>query len=172
MKRGRLYWITGLSGSGKTTLARRLADHLRAAGQTVVVLDGDDLRQVYGLTGERSFAERAAMGMRHARLCELLTRQGLDVVCATISLNHEVQQWNRRQQNQLTEIVLRSSQASRQQRLSARPGTQAVDGPLMVGHDVKAQWPLRPEVVVDNDGQAGIEPVFQQVMEQLCDETG
>jgi len=172
VKRGRLYWITGLSGSGKTTLAQRLADHLRAVGQTVAVLDGDDLRQVYGLTGEHSFASRAAMGMRHSRLCELLTRQGLDVVCATISLNHEVQQWNRRQQSQLTEIVLRSSEASRRQRLSARPGTQAVDGLLMVGHDVEAQWPLRPEVVIDNDGQAGIEPVFQQMMERLCDETG
>ena len=33
--------------------------------------------------------------MRNARLCRLLAEQGTDVVCATISLFHEVQRWNR-----------------------------------------------------------------------------
>ena len=34
-------------------------------------------------------------GVFGSRLCRLLASQGTDVVCATISLFHEVQSWNR-----------------------------------------------------------------------------
>ena len=42
----RVIWITGLSGAGKSTLAAEVAQRLRAEGQAVVVLDGDELREV------------------------------------------------------------------------------------------------------------------------------
>ncbi len=37
-------WITGLSGAGKSTLAIEVAGQLRAKGEHVALLDGDDLR--------------------------------------------------------------------------------------------------------------------------------
>ena len=40
-------------------------------------------------------SDRRQSAMRNARLCKLLAGQGFDVVCATISLFHEVQRWNR-----------------------------------------------------------------------------
>ena len=45
--------------------------------------------------------------MRNARLCRLLAGQGFDVVCATISLFHEVQRWNRENIPNYREIYLR-----------------------------------------------------------------
>ena len=37
-------WFTGLSGAGKTTIANRVADILGRQGQSILLLDGDDVR--------------------------------------------------------------------------------------------------------------------------------
>ena len=47
---GSVIWITGLSGAGKSTLAHELVGGLRANGEPVVMLDGDELREVFGAT--------------------------------------------------------------------------------------------------------------------------
>ncbi len=48
MQKGKVIWITGLSGSGKSSLARLLSSQLRTQGMIVVMLDGDELRDVFG----------------------------------------------------------------------------------------------------------------------------
>src|SRR5271156_2375758 len=88
---GRVYWITGLSGAGKTTVGRELWCRLRAAGHSVILLDGDTLREVIAEDLGHSTGNRRRSAMRNARLCRMLSSQGADVVCPTISLFHEVQ---------------------------------------------------------------------------------
>ncbi|MFZ0279487.1 MAG: adenylyl-sulfate kinase, partial [Candidatus Sulfotelmatobacter sp.] len=88
---GRVFWVTGLSGAGKTTVGRELWSRLRAAGRQVFFLDGDALRAVIAEDLGHSADNRRRSAMRNARLCRLLAGQGADVVCATISLFHEVQ---------------------------------------------------------------------------------
>src|SRR5580700_9784200 len=87
----RVFWITGLSGAGKTTLARELCNRLRDAGHPVFFLDGDALRSAIAEDLGHSAGDRRRSAMRNARLCRLLAEQGAYVVCATISLFHEVQ---------------------------------------------------------------------------------
>ena len=43
---GLCYWITGLSAAGKTTIASELARLIRESGSTIILLDGDVLRNV------------------------------------------------------------------------------------------------------------------------------
>jgi len=40
----KVLWFTGYSGSGKTTIASKLKDVLESEGKSVLVLDGDDIR--------------------------------------------------------------------------------------------------------------------------------
>lgn len=98
-KLGRVIWITGLSGAGKSTLASELADRLRASGMAVVMLDGDELREVFGAVAEnvQNYCRegRLALAMQYAYLCRVVAAQGLTVVIATISLFREVHTWNR-----------------------------------------------------------------------------
>jgi adenylylsulfate kinase-like enzyme len=90
----RVIWITGLSGAGKTTLARELVARLREEAVPVVMLDGDELREVLGAeamtTASHERAGRLSLAMRYARLCRMLAEQELTVVIATISLFPEV----------------------------------------------------------------------------------
>lgn len=96
---GVVCWITGLSGSGKSTLAASVTARLRAQGEAVVMLDGDELREVFGAVADNarshSRAGRLALAMQYARLCQTIASQGMTVVIATISLFKEVHVWNR-----------------------------------------------------------------------------
>ena len=96
---GRVIWITGLSGAGKTTLAHDFVGRLRAAGQPVVMLDGDELREVFGAAAANADNHgrqgRLALAMRYSHLSRVIAAQGMPVVIATISLFQEVHAWNR-----------------------------------------------------------------------------
>lgn len=97
--RGSVVWITGLSGAGKSTLAAALAGRLRGSGDAVVLLDGDELREVFGAVAVNARNHgregRLALAMQYAHLCRVIAAQGLTVVIATISLFREVHAWNR-----------------------------------------------------------------------------
>jgi adenylylsulfate kinase len=81
----RTVWLTGLPSAGKTTIAHALAARLRVAGRSVEVLDGDVVREV--LTAGLGFnrADRDENVRRIGYVAELLSRHGVDVVCAVIS---------------------------------------------------------------------------------------
>jgi adenylylsulfate kinase-like enzyme len=92
-------WITGLSGAGKSTLAQEVVQELRARGRSVVMLDGDELRALFGAVTSNAVNHgregRLALAMRYASLCRLIASQGVTVVLGTISLFREVHAWNR-----------------------------------------------------------------------------
>jgi len=96
-KAGRTIWITGLSGAGKSTLAAGVVARLQGFGETVVRLDGDELREVFDTASGAYHGRdsRLALALQYSRLCRLISSQGLTVVIATISLFKEVHAWNR-----------------------------------------------------------------------------
>ena len=71
----RVIWITGLSGSGKTTIANEVVSRLRSSGQAVVMLDGDQMREVFGVgaaTDKNHGREgRLALAKQYANLCRV-----------------------------------------------------------------------------------------------------
>jgi glutamine kinase len=162
---GRVLWITGLSGAGKTTLGKELWRRLQAAGHTAVFLDGDALREVIAEDLGHNSESRRRSAMRNARLCRLLASQGIDVVCPTISLFHDVQRWNREQIVGYREIFLRVPMDELTRRDSKGIYAAAGRGEIsdVVGLDLPAELPLAPDLVLDNFGDLEINAAVDRI---------
>ncbi len=86
-----ILWITGNTGAGKTTLA----SWMRELNKGVLILDGDELRAVWGDLGF-SEQDRWTQNIRTAKLARIFDLQGRDVIVSTIcpyrDLRDEVKQ--------------------------------------------------------------------------------
>src|SRR3984957_14859477 len=163
---GRVFWITGLSGAGKTTLGREVWSRLRAAGRPAIFLDGDALRAGIAEDLDHSADHRRRSAMRNARLCRLLAEQGTDVVCATISLFHEVQRWNRENIPGYREIYLRVPIDELRRRDSKGIYARAQRGDMrdVVGLDVPAEAPEAPDLILDNYGALDVSTAVDRIL--------
>ena len=127
---GHVYWITGLPGAGKTTISGLFFHSLKARKANVVLLDGDRLRDVIGDDLGYDLAARQTCARRYARLCKFLAEQGIDVVCATVSMIDEVRAWNRKHITRYREIYLEVPMnvlIARDQRLAGRQLLRSCD---------------------------------------------
>jgi adenylylsulfate kinase-like enzyme len=106
-----ILWITGLSGSGKTTLASEVTRTLRERHLPVLLLDGDELREIFGTSANNSQSytrqDRLTLALRYSALCRLLAEQHIHVVIATISLFREVHEWNRNNLKNYFQVYLK-----------------------------------------------------------------
>jgi adenylylsulfate kinase-like enzyme len=171
---GRVFWITGLSGAGKTTLGRELWNRMRAAGRPVTFLDGDRLRSAIAEDLGHNADDRRRSAMRNARLCRLLAEQGSDVVCATISLFHEVQRWNRENIPGYREIYLRVpiDELRRRDSKGIYAGARRGDARDVVGLDVPAETPEVPDLVLDNYGALDVAMAVDRILAACSGQDG
>ena len=164
-----IFWVTGLAGAGKTTVGRALWQRLRDAGYPAVLLDGDELRAAVADELGHGRADRLRAAMRHSRTCQLLARQGVPVVCATISLFHEVQRWNRANIPGYREIYLRVPLAELERRDPKGLYARARKGELtdVVGIDLVAEAPEAPDLVIDNHGTVSADAAIDAIWRQF-----
>lgn len=82
---GTTVWLTGLPSAGKTTIAYALAERLRAEGQRVEVLDGDELREFVFTGLGFSREERHTHVQRIGYIAELLASNGVKALVPVIA---------------------------------------------------------------------------------------
>ena len=164
---GCVYWITGLSGSGKTTLGNLFYKYLKQKKHGVIFVDGDNLREVFGDDLGHTKKERKILAMKYARLCLMLSDQGVDVICATISLFHECHQWNRKNIQKYNEIYIRVPMKELIQRDQKQLYSRAMNGEVnnVWGIDLEIEEPQKPDLIIDNYGskqpEESVKPLFE-----------
>lgn len=175
MRKGTVYFFTGLAGAGKTTIGGLFYRRLKEQSPEAVLLDGDQLRGASGhctpdgtvLMEDRYTTEARRSGafgtFQHARE---LAEQGKDVVVCSIALYKEVRAWNRENLKNYREIymkVTRETLYRRDQKKLYSSGTKNV-----VGVDLPWDEPEAPDVVIQNDGHETPE----QIVDRLAREFG
>jgi adenylylsulfate kinase-like enzyme/gamma-glutamyl-gamma-aminobutyrate hydrolase PuuD len=167
--RGTVYWLTGLSGAGKTTVGDLLTAQLRAMGRPVIMLDGDILREVYGDDLGHTEAARRQVAARNSRICRFLASQGVDVVCCTISMFHDVRDWNRANIPNYKEIYLRVPMETLKERDPKGLYGRVLRGEIADVYGVDLEWeePRTPDLIVDNDGKQTPRQSVQVILEAI-----
>lgn len=165
-ERGKVFWLTGLSGVGKTTVGRQLHQFLKDTLPTVY-LDGDELRALFDI-GPTSYTleERKQVAHRNGRLCKFLSDQGIHVVCATISLFHACQKWNRENITNYHEIWIRSPLSILEKRDPKGIYKRAKEGKIsnVAGLDLNVEFPEKPDLILENDGLVSPEDLLQSIL--------
>jgi adenylylsulfate kinase len=85
LRDGRTVWFTGLPSAGKTTLAHALAKRLLDAGYRVEVLDGDLVRPHLSKGLGYGREDRDENVRRVGFVADLLSRNGVVVLCSLVS---------------------------------------------------------------------------------------
>jgi len=164
-----VFWITGLSGAGKSTLCRKLVAHLREQKRIVVMLDGDELREVMGATQSHTQEERKQLAMRYSRLCKMIASQGVDVAIATISMFREVHEWNRANIPGYVEIYLDVPKEEVVRRDPKKIYARAARDELknVAGFDFAVDVPTAPDIRIAWSPELTADQSLTHVIEQL-----
>ncbi|WPZ36189.1 adenylyl-sulfate kinase [Thalassobaculum sp. OXR-137] len=162
---GVLWWITGLSGSGKTTIARALVKKLDIEKIPVVHFDGDELRSIFNAESSFDNLARLELAHRYSRLCEVVTKRGVDVVCSTMSLFHEIHVANRSRFPRYREIFLDVPMSVLEQRdqRGLYSGARAGRATNVVGVNSAVEIPTAPNLVLVNDGGSAPDFMAEQI---------
>lgn len=168
---GMVFWITGLPGAGKSTIGKLLYERLRQQTPAAVLLDGDALRDVLGVQGKFSSEERLQLSLKYGRLCKLLSDQGIDVVCATVSMSHACRKWNRAHISNYREIFIRVPLSLLVERDQKQLYSKAVKGEIknVLGIDLPVEEPLNPDLIIDNIAIDSPEKASLQIYEAFYD---
>ncbi|MDW5326757.1 adenylyl-sulfate kinase [Plantactinospora sp. KLBMP9567] len=164
---GTVIWITGLSGAGKSSVARHVVEWLAAGGQRPILLDGDEVRAVLGVTSGFDRDSRRRLALTYARLCRLLSEQGHVVVCATISLFREVHEWNRAHLAGYFEVLLDVPAEELTRRNSKGLYGAGNAAREVAGMDLDVDIPVRPDLVLRNSGEITAQVAAQRILD-LC----
>ena len=162
------YWITGLSATGKSTFSSLLVNHLRSNGQHLIHLDGDELRQVLA---DQAYTreERVALSMRYARLCQLISNQGVTVVIAVIGLFKEIHEWNRENIPNYIEIFIDTPIDELIRRDPKGLYKKYLSGEIknMAGMDLKIDYPENPDMHIKWSNGRSIESMFSELLKKI-----
>ena len=162
------FWITGLSATGKTTLSTLLVEHMRLSGKKVILLDGDELRQVLS---ENAYTreERIALGMRYSRLCRLLSSQGVDVVIAVIGLFKELHEWNRENIPNYVEVFIDTPMVELRRRDPKDLYKNVDSGRIqnVAGIDLEVDFPYKPDIYLKWSDGKSIDSMFEELLNNI-----
>ncbi len=161
MKQGKVYWITGLAGAGKTTIGNALYLQLREVMDSVIILDGDILKQIVGSSVGYSYEERKLRAQSYSNLCRVLSEQGITVVICTIAMFDDIREWNRNNISNYIEIFLDVKMEILRER---NKKNLYVHSNSVAGVDVVAELPKNPDITIENDGNISVDSIVEQIL--------
>lgn len=164
MECGTVLWITGLSGAGKTTIGKMVYNSLKKDNDNVIFLDGDLLRNVFGNDLGYTLDDRKKSAMRYSRLCKMLSEQGMNVICSTISMFDECRDWNRENINNYIEIYIKVPMEILRQRNELYDRALSGEITNVMGIDLEVEEPKNPDLIINNNDEVSKEDIVEKIL--------
>jgi adenylylsulfate kinase-like enzyme len=146
-------WITGISGSGKTTLAKQLVSRFKLSIAELVIVDGDEVRELFDAKLGYTAEDRFKQIQRIQRLTSMLDKQGLVVIVAALFAHPDLLAWNKENFSDYFEVYLRTTVEVAARRDPKGLYDKVAKGEMknVVGIDVPWHEPLNADVVIEMD---------------------
>ena len=164
-------WLTGLSGSGKSSLAAALHALLKPERPSLVRLDGDEIRAVFGGDLGYTEPERVQQIQRIQRLAKMLADQKLDVLVAALYAHPDLLAWNRANLPGYFEVYLEAEVDFLIRRETKGLYARARRGEIanVVGVDIPWHAPIKADLVVESAKAPAPDVLARRVREALPD---
>jgi adenylyl-sulfate kinase len=169
MTTGFTIWFTGLSGAGKSTISALVERELRERGHKVEVLDGDVVRTHLSKGLGFSKEDRDTNIRRIGWVCEVLTRNDVVAIAATISPYRAIRDELRATIGRFVEVYMECPIETLADRDVKGLYKQALAGKIdnFTGVSDPYEPPLYPEVICYSDGRDTPEQSAAKVITKL-----
>ena len=166
-------WLTGLSASGKTTIGTFVFKLLREREQNTIFVDGDDIRKIFNWDKEEQyFSEegRRQVSESISDICLWLDKQGMNVVCCTISLYDHLHQRNRKTFSSYFEVFLDTpfQQLCERDKNNLYAKKPPYVSKKVVGIELPFNKPKSPDLILKN--KDGVDP--EKLARLIIDKAG
>lgn len=158
---GILFWITGLSGSGKTSIAKKILPQIIKNYGPTVLFSGDDVRNITSTKGY-SIKDRKILLKKYCRLAKFITNQNINVLFAVVGLMNEPRNWNRKNFKKYLEIYIKSNLKTIIKKKRKKIYYQHKKN--IVGLDIKAEYPKKPHIIINNTFKKDIDFYSKDLM--------
>ncbi len=151
-KKASTIWLTGLSGAGKTTLAFALQEKLHRAGYSTILLDGDNIRNIFPKTGFDK-ESRIQHIKRVGQMAAIIEAQNIFPIVSLISPYEEARKHARTCSSNFKEIYLSTSLKECQKRDPKGLYKKVREGKIknFTGVDDPYEVPKRPNLILDTE---------------------
>jgi adenylylsulfate kinase-like enzyme len=159
-------WLTGLSGAGKTTIAEAIIRSAKPSLPSLVLIDGDVIRNLFGAgLGFDEVARKQQIG-RIQQLALFLARQDIPVVVAALYAHPELLLWNRANLPGYFEVYVSTPLAVVERRNTKNLYAKARAGEManVVGVDIPWYAPKCPDMNIDSSSGSSPQELADQVI--------
>lgn len=164
-----ILWFTGLSGSGKTTIAKEIVKKLQEEGQPVMLLDGDEIRDIFKNTG---FDKESRL--RHindvAKMAVYLQKKGIIPIVSLISPYTESRENAKKLSDDFLEIYVDTSLVVCEMRdvkgLYKKARAGEITNFTGIHESSPYEVPTNPDIIVHTSG-ISIEACVEKVLNKI-----
>ena len=161
-------WITGFSSSGKTTISRKVERRLKKQNINTIILDGDELRNIFGEQWGYDEKSRQNLARVYMRLCSHLSSQGYVVIIAAIAMFDETGDWLRANIQNAMQVYLDVPHGEREERDHQ---TKKIFGNSNFSESIY-DIPQKPELTIKNYGDISTDKAAEMVVERFYEIIG
>ena len=143
----------GLSGSGKSSLAKAVVKKIQEKKPNVILIDGDEFREVFGNDLGYTKEDRKKNATRISKFCKFCELQNIHVVCAILSIFPEIRNWNKNNLLDYYEVFIDAAMDDLKIRDSKRL-YEKFDKKIInnvVGLDIEFKKPDDSDLIIKND---------------------